>query len=279
MKPIKNKGKVERFSKTASTSKSLASMAFNQTPGEVKFEEEPTLEGAVFQDMIWTLYGRPKIGKTSLAALIPGVYMIMTEPGVKFKKVRKTYIKNWGEFMKFVILMEKSPSNVATVKCWAIDTTDVLAKFCMQYVCGRDNISHPTDSEWGKGWEALADEFMHWTLRLVALGHGVLFVCHEKDREIIIRSVARIQASPALGKTCHDIISNMSDATLHFSILFKREVVKGKVKGVEQRCIFTRPRIDGEGGDRTGLLPEVIEVKTEQEALNVLLNACKGKTR
>ncbi|KKM18720.1 hypothetical protein LCGC14_1662810, partial [marine sediment metagenome] len=151
--------------KTRSTkSKSLASEAYAQKAEEIIIEEDPTMEGGQFQDHLSLTYGPPKIGKSTLWSLFPGVYFLPTEPGYRWIKVRKTYIPNWVTFVKFIKTVEKKPKLTRGVKIFCIDTVDNLSKFCMQYVCGREKISHPTDQDWGKGWEAFRDEFTHWIL-------------------------------------------------------------------------------------------------------------------
>ena len=252
------------------SSKTLASEAYSIQPDEFVFQEEASVEGARFQDNLIVVYGPPKIGKSKLITYFPGIYLLPTEPGYTYLKIRKTPIFNWVTFMQFIKKMEKKPALVKQVECWGIDTADNLSKACMQYICGRDGIAHPSDHEWGKGWEALHDEFAHWILRLSALGPGIVFVCHEKEREIISRGMKLTKMSPDLVKTCYTILNNLADITLHMG--FSKKKLRTKKRPVIRRCLHTKPNEMFDAGDRTGRLPEKIIFRTEQEAVEELMS-------
>ena len=226
-----------------------------------------------FQDHLTLLYGPPKIGKTQLTIRFPGVYLLPTEPGYKWANVRKSFIPNWATFIEFIKHMEKNRKLVKTVKMWGVDTVDNLSKFCMQYVCGRENIAHPSDEEWGKGWEAFRDEFTHWIMRLTSLGPGTLFISHEQERDVISRSITITKRMPAMPKTCYTVINNLVDVILNMGTVTETKLIKGKKKRVDVRCLFTKPAEHFDAGDRTGKLPDEIRFKTEQEAVDEIL-AC-----
>lgn len=258
------------------TPKTLAQEAYTAEVGDLAFEHEPSIEGGDLMSSMVCLYGPPKIGKSMLAKLIEGGYFLPTEPGFSFLKVRKTRIPNWATFIAFIKKMEKSPKLVKTVSMWIIDTGDNLSKFAMQFACGREEIAHPTEEEWGKGWEAFRDEFNTWMLRLCALGPGVLVICHETEREIEVRGVKTTKWGPSLPKTTYSLVNALADLTLHMS--FNYAEIKRKTKRVAgkkirpdeyaNRCFFTKPTQNRDAGDRSGLLPPMITFATEQEGLD-----------
>lgn len=247
---------------------SLASEAYKAKPDEFVFEDEAILEGASFEEHIILLYGPPKIGKSTLAQYLEGVYFLPTEPGYKWLRARKSYINNWATFRAFVQKMEKSKKKCATVKIWCVDTVDNLSKFCMQYTCGREGISHPTDMEWGKGWEAFRDEFTHWIFRLCALSPGAIFISHEKEREVVSRSMKITKVSPALPGSTYTVINNLADIILNMAWAGK----KTKKGTIAKRCLYTKPTEVRDAGDRTGVLPDKIFFKTEEEAVKLIIN-------
>lgn len=235
------------------------------------------MEDSTFQDHLIWLYGRPKIGKTKLINCIDGIYLLPTEPGFKNRKIRKTSIPNWATFRKFIEYMERHPKKVATVDMWGIDTVDNLGKFCMQYVCGREGIGHPTDEEWGKGWEAYRDEFTHWILRLCVMDPGVIFVSHEVDKEVTSRSIKITKSMPALPKTTYQVINNLVDLTLRMAFAGTNIKPRKKKAGEnvifkESRCLYTKPTETMDAGDRTGLLPEMIPFKKERDAVRKIVS-------
>lgn len=249
----------------------IAAQAYKQKADDFAFEEEATREGIFFQNLLSITYGPPKIGKSTLWSKIPGVYFLPTEPGYKALKVRKTYIPNWPTFTKFVRVMPRKPKLCKTVKVFCIDTVDNLAKYCMQWVCGRDGIAHPSDQDWGKGWEAFRDEFTYWVLQLANLSAGVSFISHETEREITSQSMKITKMTPSLPKTCYTVVNNLVDVTLKMGYARKKKGRKRTSR--ETRCLFTKPTSTMDAGDRSGRLPSIIRFTTEQEAVDQLL-AC-----
>lgn len=292
-KQIKKKTRVKLGSKTklnkasknslragsSGASMSLAAEAFRLKPDDIVFETEESCPGNSFYGTAACLYGPVKIGKTTLAAQLDNVYFLATEIGFNWVKSRKTYIPNWATFRKFVETMEAHPELAATVNMWVIDTVSNLSKFCSQYTCGREKIAHPSEGEWGAGWEAIQDEFMHWIVRLGMLGPGVLFIAHEKEREIISHSMRITKRGPDLVKSHYTIINNMCDLILRmdFAPRARRKQNKEAGKVTVERCIFTKPEETIEAGDRTGSLPDKIYFDTEKEAAKIIVNSFKMK--
>lgn len=242
---------------------------------EIVFENEASVEGTTFQDFMAILYGPVKIGKTKTMALMPGAYFLATEPGYKFQNIRKTKIGNWPTFTKFVMSMEKSSKKAKSVRMWVVDTADNLCKFCLQYVCNKKGIEHPSDEEWGKGWEAFADEFAKWILRLASIGPGICFICHETDKEITSRSMKITKTIPSIPKTCYKILNALVDLILWMDfakVKDRKKRRKNPYTSMPLRCVRTKPAEGHDGGDRTGLLPSVITFKKEQDLIDKLLS-------
>lgn len=257
-------------------SDNIASEAYKAKAEEVIFEIEPSKEGGRFQDHLILLYGMVKIGKTTLATYFPGVYFLVTEPGYKAQLIRKSRIPNWTSFRWFVEWAEDNPRTIRDILVWCIDTTTNLSKFCMSWVCGRDGITHPSDQDWGKGWEAFSDEFSHWILRLAAIGKGILFICHEKEREVVSRRMKITKYSPDLPNTTYRIINNLADIIMQMGYV---ERSRHESELGEMRCLYTKPVEIRDAGDRTGRLPEVIKFETEREAVRKILSCFESENR
>lgn len=261
--------------KKKGTTKSSTVKKKSIVPEDIVFEEEATMEGTTFQDFLAILYGPPKIGKTKAMACVPGAYFIATEVGYKFVKVRKSKVGNWATFKKFVMTMEKSPKKAKTVKMWVVDTADKLGKYCMAYTCNRKGIEHPSDEEWGKGWEAFRDEWTEWILRLCQIGPGVCFICHETDKEITSRSMKITKTVPSIPKTCYTVLNELVDLILWMDFSGKIKNLKerrsNRYKSLPLRCVRTKPGEGHDGGDRTGKLPSTITFRKESEFIEKLL--------
>lgn len=270
---MKNKyKKVNRWFPSSGKSDTVATEAYHQKSQEIILENEPSMCGSSFTDNAICLYGPVKIGKSKFASLIKDVYFIATEIGFTWLKIRKSYIPNWSTFKEFVKDVENKPKFIGSVKMFCIDTVSNLSKFCTQFVCGRENIAHPSDEEWGKGWDATQDEFMHWIMRLSQLGPGILFICHEREREIVSHSMKITKRYPDLIKSHYNVINPMCDMILRmdFAPHYKKDLTtkqKDKEVFTVERCIYTKPTDTIEAGDRTGILPDIIFFDKEVNAL------------
>jgi hypothetical protein len=251
---------------------------------DLTIEMEATQSGGLISDMLFTLYGPPKIGKSNLASLFENVYCIATEPGYKFLTVRKTYISGWESFKKFIRKLKKSPKALATIDCFSIDTIDNLSKFCQLYVCGKGGFEHPADLDWGKGWDAFKTEFFYWIMELLSLQKGVVFIGHEQTKTVEVNGMDVERTQPCLPNTTYNIINGLCDCILHMG--FDRTLLKKHRKDTKKnsslkyelcRCVRTKPTDTLDAGDRTALLPAKINFKTETELYNKLLDYLEGE--
>jgi hypothetical protein len=76
------------------------------------------------------------------------------------------------------------------------------------------------------------------------------------------------KVSPALPKTAYTVLNNLVDFILHFSFSEDNE---------KERCIYTKPEETRDAGDRTGRLPDKIDFKKENEAVEKLIGYFSGK--
>ena len=126
------------------------------------------------------LFGEKKIGKTSLAAQFEKTVFMMFEPGAKHLSIYQRSVNTWKEFKGYVDLL------IATkeFKTVVIDPVDKCYDLCFRYVCTKLVIDHPADEGWGKGWDAIRNEFVGTMDRLLRSGKGIIFISHGKEQEI-----------------------------------------------------------------------------------------------
>ena len=160
------------------------------------------------------LYGREKIGKTSLASQFPDTLFLMCEPGGKSLSIYGVDINSWRDMLEAIALLEKDKR----FKTVVVDTVDLALHFCQDYVCKKMAITHPSDEEYGKGWKAVSDEFRNAMVRLQKLGKGVIFISHAEEKQIKRRSGEssdRIQ--PTLSKLGRSVLEPMADLWAYYS--------------------------------------------------------------
>jgi hypothetical protein len=240
---------------------------------EIVFQTEAEVLGKDFQDSLICMYGMPKIGKSTLATYLDGSYFLPTEPGLTWLKTRHTYIDSWDTFKGFIEWAEKHKRNTSDVTMWVVDTVTILAKHCMYSVCADKGITHPSDEEYGKGWEAFYDEFSGWMLRLVGLGKGIMFICHEKMTEVTTRGTKIHHFGPDLPTTAYRTIMPMCDIILHMAYV---EDGSDESELGRKRCLYTQPSEYRDAGDRSHRLPAEIPFIREKAAVRKILAAYAG---
>jgi hypothetical protein len=135
------------------------------------------------RDYSWLIYGKKKIGKTTLAAQFENALFLMCEPGGKALSIRQVSVRNWSEFRGYIDLAIKDKDTRTIV----IDTADLCYAYCLEYVCDKLAIEHPADEGYGKGWNAVRKEFVSVINKLLHSGKGVVFISHSKDEEFKTR--------------------------------------------------------------------------------------------
>lgn len=140
---------------------------------------QPTLSPTTAKMLV---YGAPGVGKTTLASQIDEhVLILATEPGTGGIEAFVHPVRTWEEFRQAGAELATGEHEFTTV---AVDTADELFRLCQDFVQREHNIKHPSDLEWGKGWQLLTDEFRLRVGKLASLGYGVIFTSHAKDEEI-----------------------------------------------------------------------------------------------
>ena len=153
------------------------------------------------------LYGREKIGKTSLAAQFPDALFLMFEPGGKSLEIYRADINNWLEFMD-VFKQIQSTDKFSTI---VIDTVDLAFKYCTDYMCKKLAINHPADEAYGKAYGLIRDEFSRWLSGLGKLNRGVIYISHAVEKDIKKLKGDGYLIAPTLSKQGRETLEPMVD--------------------------------------------------------------------
>jgi len=209
---------------------------------------EKSKKETALDKQIVLIYGKPKIGKSTLASSFPNPVFLATEAGLNHLEVFKTSINSWEKFLDACADLAKGEHKFNTI---IIDTVDNLVAYCTDYVCTREGVNHPADLPMGKGWALVTGELQLKLAKLSQLPYGLVFISHSKMETIETKTAKYNRQTISMqGTGNRNVFLNMSDI-----ILF----IDNKVEsGEERRIIRTKPSRDYEAGDRTGLLaPEI----------------------
>lgn len=221
------------------------------------FPVEPSEPKQHVDDFIVLCYGDSGFGKSTFASELEDPLFLETEPGLKWLNVKKMKVDGWENFQEIIKALEVAAVNdKRPCRTVVVDTVDNLTRFCQAYVCAERGIDHPTDQDWGKGWDALFNEWHLWIVRLCSCGLGVWFIGHAKDKEVVSRSIKITKIMPAFSATFYRSLNALVDFIFYCGF----RVVKSRKTGkkTERRYLFTKPSEQYDGKDRTGQLPERI---------------------
>jgi hypothetical protein len=153
------------------------------------------------------LYGREKIGKTSFAAQFPETLTLLFEPGGKALRIFERKPKSWLEFKGYLELL-KADKSFRTV---VIDTVDIAFRMCYAYICKREGIDHPSEEKFSKAWTMMEDEFSECMSALLKLDKGVIFISHDKEKEIKTRTGSVHRIVPTMSNQARKVLEPMVD--------------------------------------------------------------------
>lgn len=194
------------------------------------------------------VYGRAKIGKSTLCSKFDQPLFLATEPGLNHLEVFRVNINNWDKFLEACGDLADGKHKFKTI---VIDTIDNLVVFCSDWVCRENSINHPSELPHGKGWHLVTSELRRALVKLASLPYGLVIVSHSELIEVETKTRKYTRYTIPIGGKNRNIILNMPDIILFID----SEVSKD---GSERRLIRTKPSMFFEAGDRSGLLPETL---------------------
>jgi len=200
------------------------------------------------------IYGHPKIGKTTFAAGFPDAVFLATEAGHNALSIFKIDLPDWEAFLEACRELAEGKHGFRNV---IIDTVDNLWLLCRNHICAKNKIEHEADLAYGKGYALILSEFTRVLTKLSMLPYGLVLISHATVQEIQTRTGAMHKVVPSLPDKPRKMILAMSDLVLYCD----QDLVRtDDGKQTIRRVIRTQPNPNFEAGDRTGRLPEVIDL-------------------
>lgn len=139
------------------------------------------------------VYGVPGVGKSTFASRSPSPLFLCAEEGAEQIDVAKLpRPDSWEESLGIVRQLSVEPHDYKT---FVIDTLDALEALAIAYVCGRGGKETLADFDWGKGPQALCEQWRILFKGLESLRNG-------RGMNVILLAHAHVKATndPQLGR-------------------------------------------------------------------------------
>ncbi len=221
----------------------------------ITLPKAPTPKKNDLRNLTVLLHGGKKIGKSSLCAAIPDAVFAATEPGLGHLEVHQVPIQSWQDFIDFcnALVTEKHPFQAVV-----IDTINNLYSFCCRAVCEKHKVEYVGDFKAiGKGHVLANNMFYETLLKLANLPFGLWMIAHSVDREIETRTEKYVKTVPQLPDKAAGQLLGMADLIL-YADFHEEQDENGKTR--TRRVLRTKPSKYYEAGDRTGVLPPLIDL-------------------
>jgi len=178
--------------------------------------------------LIYTLIAEPKWGKSTWFSTFPDSVLVAFEQGQAFIEAKKVVIDAWAaknsqvteddEGLRHMTFVDFVDAICASdmFKFVIIDTADMAARMCVDYNCTRLGITHPSDMEYGKGYDqALNAPFRQLIGRIAKSGRGIGFITHTEIKDSRFTSGTKARKECSLPGGVVKFIIPQSDMVLH----------------------------------------------------------------
>ena len=205
-------------------------------------------------DLTVFLFGSTKIGKTEMCSHAEGALFLATEPGLNSLEVFQAPIQCWEDLLAACAEIADGKHPYKTI---IIDTVDNAYKFCTEFILRKFKVEHESDLGYGKGYALVNNEFQRVLTKLAFLPYGLFLISHAKEMEMDSRTGKYTRVVPTLPDKARKIVLGMADMVLFCDL----EVTPGE-NGEHRvrRVIRTKPSLYYEAGDRTGRLPDTLDL-------------------
>ncbi|GJM43883.1 MAG: hypothetical protein DHS20C21_07250 [Gemmatimonadota bacterium] len=209
---------------------------------------EKTIPRVLLELLCVLIYGPSKIGKSTWAAQIKDALFLATEPGLNALEVFQVPIRSWSDLLAVCAELERGDHPFRVI---VIDTIDNLHRLAADHVRDRLSVQHEADAGYGKGFGLINDELHRVLTKLAFLPYGLVLVSHSEEREIQTRTGKVSRTVPSLPEKTRKLVLALVD-----QILF----VDFEDGPTTRRVIRTKTNPRYEAGDRTGRLPETLDL-------------------
>lgn len=172
---------------------------------------EPTKVSRDLSGYITYLYGQPKVGKTTMAKDM-GALILGFEDGTRaMSGAYRMVMKTWND-VKSIVRYSKDERFKARYKAIAVDTVDICASLCEQFICQQNDVEGLSKIPYGGGYVLFKKEFESVFRTLSLEGYAILFISHDKTKTITRQNGTEyVKIVPTVSDSINNIVKNMSD--------------------------------------------------------------------
>lgn len=209
---------------------------------------------ASLADLTVLLYGKTKLGKSSFSSHAESALFLATEPGLNSLSAYQVSIQCWDDLLAACAEIAEGKHPFKTI---IVDTVDNAYRFCTDYILRKFKAEHEADLPYGKGYALISNEFQRVLTKLAFLPYGLYLISHAKEVEVETRTGKYTRIIPTLPDKARKMVLGMADMVL-FCDLESQTGANGEP--LVRRVIRTKPSVYFEAGDRTGRLPETLDL-------------------
>lgn len=232
---------------------------------------EPTQISRDLREKSITIYGQPKVGKTTVASQFDGALLLATETGYRaLAGVSKVDITKWTDFTKVMKQLDEEgvKNKFQTI---VIDTVDILWALCEKHVCNGAGVDKLSDVPYGALYKTLENTFSEAIRSIPQKGYGVVFISHSVSKQFTDENgVEYNKTVPTLNNKSAGIVLGASDI-----IGYAQSVEK---EGEAKTALFLRETPRFIAGSRFKYTPNVIEFKYEN-LVNAIADAIEKEAQ
>lgn len=223
---------------------------------------EPTVISRDLKGKYILLYGKPKVGKTTLASRFPKNLLVAFEKGYNaIDGIMAQDVSKWADF-KLVLRQLEKPEAQEKFDTITIDTATIAYEKCEQFICAQNGVQSIADIPWGQGYAKTKQEFENCLRKITMLGYGLVLISHiETRKEKVDDEHEREILAPSMPKRCYEVVNQIVDIIGYIATEWDDE-------GNSQRWLYTRQTPTIMAGSRFKYLAPKIKL-----GYNELVNA------
>ena len=229
---------------------------------------QPTVISRDLKGKYILLYGKPKVGKTTLASHFPKNLLIAFEKGYNaIDGIMAQDVSKWADF-KLVLRQLEKPEAQEKFDTITIDTATIAYEKCEQFICAQNGVQSIADIPWGQGYAKTKQEFENCLRKITMLGYGLVLISHiETRKEKIDDEHEREILAPSMPKRCYEVVNQIVDIIGYIATEWDDE-------GNSQRWLYTRQTPTIMAGSRFKYLAPKIKLGYNElvEAINAAID-------